>query len=552
MKLQILSFACLILLLVAACNPSSQLRPLPAMLSTDSLPTQTFTINTEKDTTLNLKGGTVISIPARALKPAAGATARIEIKEAITITDILLAGLRTQSDGLPLQSAGMIYINAPGQEITIQRSIEIKMPAMDRLPGMMQFKGQETPNGINWIDPQPLPEQLPKTDVHNGKDLFQQNCASCHAVAKPVTGPALYGAMQRWGHDTAAVFAFTKDAREMVFKENTYACCLFKAYNKQPMPAFPALTQQDLRDLYAYIDQQGKQIFGQVPAQLMTGKCDSCESYLAAWDSMELSNNEIYLNYENNLQGEDTIAGASSDYIDVSQYQDDTLPQDDAPTSIRKTTSATRGTAVALTPDYVDPYARQRAYYSFQVTAFGWHNLDILAKDFKKYEPARLSVSVSGKAPTPSVFLIIPDYKIFVEGGPLKDGKSYGFKTTDGEVPLPMGVKGYIMVISEDDNGKRSYYGQRQFTTANNLSLTVKLEAAETAEIINRIKSLQLEGASVRPDTAEISNGIKSLQLKDTSNRPDPLVNQQNRIWEMKAACSCGDPALPAPAPPRK
>jgi hypothetical protein len=61
---------------------------------------------------LALRGGTIITIPAHALKAEDGKTARLEVKEALSIEQMLLAGLRTQTNGIPLQSGGMIYINA--------------------------------------------------------------------------------------------------------------------------------------------------------------------------------------------------------------------------------------------------------------------------------------------------------------------------------------------------------------------------------------------------------------------------------------------------------
>ena len=35
-------------------------------------------------------------------------------------------------------------------------------------------------------------------NAQDGKALFSQNCASCHAVNKKLTGPALAGVEDRW------------------------------------------------------------------------------------------------------------------------------------------------------------------------------------------------------------------------------------------------------------------------------------------------------------------------------------------------------------------
>jgi cytochrome c2 len=35
--------------------------------------------------------------------------------------------------------------------------------------------------------------------AQNGQALFSSNCASCHAIKKDLTGPALAGVEERWG-----------------------------------------------------------------------------------------------------------------------------------------------------------------------------------------------------------------------------------------------------------------------------------------------------------------------------------------------------------------
>lgn len=119
---------CALLILLAGCNTLPPLAPLPAMLSPSKLPSQLFDINTERDTTLTLNGGTIINVPAHALK-ADGKTARLEVKEALTIEQMLLAGLRTQSNRKPLQSGGMIYINAAKDtKVNILKPLQIQIP----------------------------------------------------------------------------------------------------------------------------------------------------------------------------------------------------------------------------------------------------------------------------------------------------------------------------------------------------------------------------------------------------------------------------------------
>jgi mono/diheme cytochrome c family protein len=72
----------------------------------------------------------------------------------------------------------------------------------------------------------------------NGEILFKANCASCHKPDKDFTGPALKGALQRWGGDKKAMYAFIRNPMKSV-QENAYAKKVFEKWNKTQMTAFP-------------------------------------------------------------------------------------------------------------------------------------------------------------------------------------------------------------------------------------------------------------------------------------------------------------------------
>lgn len=95
------------------------------------------------------------------------------------------------------------------------------------------------------------------SDVGNqmhGKVLFQQNCASCHSIYKQVTGPVLHGVMERWNHDTVTLFRFIHNSSEVIASRHKYSVDLFNRFDKQLMPAFPGLTDQDISDIFSYVE----------------------------------------------------------------------------------------------------------------------------------------------------------------------------------------------------------------------------------------------------------------------------------------------------------
>ena len=97
-------------------------------LNQDQLLSQIFTVNTTHDTTLLTKNGCVINIPKESLESDSN-NVKLEIKEALSNTDIILAGLTTMSGKQALSSGGMIYINAAtGYKVTIKKQLEILVP----------------------------------------------------------------------------------------------------------------------------------------------------------------------------------------------------------------------------------------------------------------------------------------------------------------------------------------------------------------------------------------------------------------------------------------
>lgn len=92
-------------------------------------------------------------------------------------------------------------------------------------------------------------------DPGAGKTLFQQNCASCHNVHKKLTGPALAGVESRWA-DKALLHKWIRNSASVIASGDKYAVDLFNAYNKLPMTNFPSLTDADIDNILAFVQQE--------------------------------------------------------------------------------------------------------------------------------------------------------------------------------------------------------------------------------------------------------------------------------------------------------
>ena len=89
-------------------------------------------------------------------------------------------------------------------------------------------------------------------NAQDGKALFSQNCASCHAVNKNLTGPALAGVEDRWP-EKKNLYAWIKNSAAYLKTGDPYAVKLYNDYNKTAMNLFPSLTDQDIDAILAYI-----------------------------------------------------------------------------------------------------------------------------------------------------------------------------------------------------------------------------------------------------------------------------------------------------------
>ena len=119
---------------------------------------QAFIVNTEKDTVITCKEGTILTIKANSfIDKKTGKTtqgrARLEVTEYYTLSDILMGNLTTMSNDKQLETGGMLFIEAfkSNAPLQLNNDMTIEFPTKNKKPGMQLFTGQETKNDINWI-----------------------------------------------------------------------------------------------------------------------------------------------------------------------------------------------------------------------------------------------------------------------------------------------------------------------------------------------------------------------------------------------------------------
>ncbi len=93
-------------------------------------------------------------------------------------------------------------------------------------------------------------------DPVNGKSLFNQNCAACHAMNRKMTGPALANVEERLledeGLDREWIYAWVKNSPAVLGSGDAYGNKIYSEYNQSAMTAFPTLSNGDIDDILAY------------------------------------------------------------------------------------------------------------------------------------------------------------------------------------------------------------------------------------------------------------------------------------------------------------
>jgi hypothetical protein len=497
-------------------------------LNAGNLQEQLFTIDIHKDTNLVTQQGLKIKIDANSIE-ASTPTVTIQVKEALTLEAMLKAGLTTQTKDGMLSSDGMFYL-ATKEESKIKKPLEISVPTMAVDANMQLYKGKEENGTIVWEDPKPL-EAKPLEDS-TGRVLFNRNCASCHAIDRQLTASDLGWIENRWPNrehlrsfikkPSQFVATMEADAKQLDPKEHPenradtakenrifqqiYARCIY-CKNKTAMTAFDGfLSDKEIDQIIDYTNKESKRLG--LPRDYNPNKdCDSCVS--TARESLAYAKSRT-----ENAESVDV----SSDAYETREFGTD---PDTFPASARPTLPASA--------KHVE--FNNRENYQFKLEAYGWYNVDcLLTGKFNSVE-TELSVEVTATGlDMQSIFLVIPDVKVFVQGGKLENGKDYGFNTMDGKLTLPQGYQAYILLVGEQ-NGK-TYFGKTVFKTS--LKGHIKIGAKETAkeQIIKEVANFKL---GVPPPKKVDSAQARSMTdtLKKTTRE------EERKLEEKLRKCVC-------------
>jgi hypothetical protein len=268
------------------------------------------------------------------------------------------------------------------------------------------------------------------------------------------------------------------------------------------MTTFPTLSEKEIMMILNYVDKEAK-LKGILENIDPNPECDSCAYYKR--------------NYSRLAKSLDSLRQTMIDSNGKMTEKHIIEPPDADP-------NADKGTI----PIKVRPEEFKAEYYEVKVNAYGWYNIDDLVKGRFNAVPCELKVSVDKSfTDRVNVFIVLPEYKVFTEGGLLDNGDEYGFYINNGQLYLPLGANAYVFAVGEE-NG-HLYFGNTQFFATSSQKLQIKLEESTKEKMENFLSSIGSENISMHVE--------KSKNFEDIRKIDDEL----NRIKSKLAVCSCGE-----------
>ena len=433
-------------------------------MSQNNLKSLKIQIQNDSAYILKTPGGSKIRIQPGTFKTDPGAKVEIEIKEALSATDILLAGLVTTSNGKTLSSGGMLYFSARAEnkELEFNKQVSISVPTEKYDDGMQLFKGEMTEDSsINWVEPEALDTSAYTAKLKLGEQLFKSNCANCHKVNDDFTGPALSGYSTRIPGGRKWIYAFIKNPSVMI-ERDAYAKWIAHKWKPTIMTAFPNLNKNDIDAIMDYVDNETNtnSSTNSMPAtsfpdtSLDNTFIPACGYDTTFYNTIINSNNDEILNVTNSNEQDTLMNGFNYNTISV-------------------------------------------GIYSFNIEANGWYNIDRLFEEEDKLETVKLTAIIKeNKDPGLEVYLLIPGKKIMISSI-MNRNNEFSFSKEDGMIELPLNEEGLILAIGSDSID--CFYGIKSFRLQQSQQIEIELKKETPDKIKEAIRNNKLEDVQIEP-----------------------------------------------------
>lgn len=520
----------LLLMVIIGCNMMGD--STGPVMDTSNLQSQDFEIDTERDTIIMASNGTVLRIPAGTLVAANGKRATLEVKEALTIADMILGGLTTMAGDEALASGGMLFVN--GKEGSqLKGKIEISLPSTHISSKMQLYKGVETSERkVDWQNPQPLPQSAASATIaaiDEGRIAFAQKCASCHAIGKDGKAPNLAHFPRRFPQEGEWIYyqhygsVTNNDMNRGHFLDHYYGPALYKCnLQSQYSTVGPEYNSKgDATDpviglVFKYIQTESDRLNLPLPKQEILMDCiDSCKIYLRKKLALESA-------------------------VTKSKGEIENLISENGPLVVEKRSFDVPPVVVQNNPQFIQGLVSVQnptsTYYQFNIESFGWYNIDMLYKDLDQLTESNLRVKLVDGNDDFSIYLIIPSHKILQPAGHLKAEGEYGFYDQNGNLPLPANTTAFILAVQDGKDNPR-YSLQRLDIGETGINEYVELTTREVTKegFNNLMTNLAWENLKI-----SVSNAKNADSIRTREKELDKLEIDLKELEKIKpAGCNC-------------
>jgi Cytochrome c len=454
----------------------------PKLFSPEILARQLFSVDVSKDTSLQTLHGSVIRIIAGSFN--ISGEVQLEIKEAFTPAEMLAAGMTTESNGRPLRSGGMIYINASakGEAVSLVKSIKVSIPNNFYDSAMQVFKGVETDSaGINWVDPTPLDSTPQSENWMKAKTIFRSKCTSCHLIFKDGTGPALRGLEDRIPNRKKIAYYINNVNRAV--SADPYFIRLKRQFGSV-MTQFD-MPEEEINAILDYIKNESKREGSKEDEDKYQDSLNKLRPVIAETDtsSVDISDGP----FKEPCSKKDTLyirsPKNSVTYLD-------TTTTNPILNEERKTPLKAED-AEYLRNGFTDPNPTN-GMYDFEIETLGWFNVDAYVEGYDGTANVKLwaQVIVDFKIDM-HVYLFCPEKKMLSIGYD-KHGDKYFFNKINEGIPLFINDRAILFAFGS--KGDKMYYGISEFKIKRDQTIAIKINETTDEEIRAALLAKQMNG----------------------------------------------------------
>ncbi len=483
-----------------------------SFLNINNLPKEQFVVDTKKDNNFTTKNGTKIIINAGSIQ-AATDTVRLDWKEAVGMQQIVLAGLGTATtDSKPLSSAGMFYLAATADKTAkVVQPIQVNLPTNTVNDSMKLFAAKEINGDLQWEKPISFKVKKPLAIVAKGKALFSANCASCHAIYKDATGPALYNIRKIRSRDYLQ--AFTNNWRLLVEAGDCQAI-IAQNWSSSAMNKFN-FKPEEIDAIYDYIEtnsDSAKVMSFTLEQSTLIAQKDSCTKYkLNAYKLSELTKKR------DDLPNKPLVRINNKNDVDTTNVGD-TAVADLSDLSNLVTT--------------VEPTSEN---YEIGINDFGWFNIDILTDSMPNVKEVDVKVPILTEYEDYlKVMLIVPDSKIMVTAH-LKNG-NYVFGEKSAQLKLPTNQRSFILAIGEKEG--KLVYSLVPFVPVAENKLVLNIKTTTPYSFNETMRRLGWTGLDIKAAESKMAGKMQELDYQI----------QQIEQYRPSQYCDC-EPIMPTDGP---